>query len=141
AGFHGNGCWRVEIWLLPRVDGKPPPPALWVPAGQPIGSVLLDDVLEARRPAAEGPEKSLDLFVGATDAAIGAELDRLVNLLRTVAADALDDIVTPIDDAEAVIRDRIRRSPQRTTIWLPDSAPQAERDRAARDLRAATPSE
>ena len=102
---HSFEFQRVEVVLIRLIDGQVPPP------GQEHihNFALLDNVVEIRVPG-EKPVAG-----GLSDKEVEAQLVSWSTALRSIAPDFLTGDCAAIDEAEALVRERMRQHP-----WPPD---------------------
>lgn len=96
---------RAEVELIRLADGQVPPPG----KDHIHYFALLDNVVEARTPG-QSPVPG-----GLSDDEVEAQLASWSAALRSAASDFLAGDCAAIDEAEAVVRERMRQHP-----WPPD---------------------
>lgn len=110
---------RVEVTLIRLVDGDVPPYPVWI-TSEPVHHALLDTILEVRDRALLRYAARLN---GLGSEAVERQLSFWATTLRDVASEFLEGDLSAIDEAEAVVRERIAEHPQQLTTYLPDDAP------------------
>ena len=134
---HSVEFQRVEVELARLRRGKLPRTMVFV-AARPIDQNLLDNVLEARAP--ERLRKSQHA-TGLRRRQVERQLELWATLLREVAPDFLAGSMAALDEAEEVVRRRVRDEPQQVTVWLPEDASDEEEAKEVERARRDTPSE
>lgn len=125
---------RVELELVRlTADGEVPPVDVWVgPTSN--GRALFDNVVEARA------RTSLPRWMrGTSSRAADRALATWARLLREVAPDFLDGSGACIDEAHALVLQRVAKRPQVLTISLPSTATAEEEAAAVEEARTITP--
>lgn len=128
---------RVEVQLIRLVDGAVPDYPIWITSER-VDWVLLDDVIEARRPeliSAVRAQKGLK--PGAAD----AQLQFWARALLEIAPEFLTGDLSAIDDGAAIVRQRVADHPQELTVWSPHDATAADEEAAARRVAEDLPPE
>jgi hypothetical protein len=132
-----NEFARAEVNLIRLVDGAVPPYPVWITAAR-IDWALLDNLLEARSPTLLGQARALS---GLDDDSLERQLAFWATALQEAASDFLDGDLSPIDEAGAVVRERVRRNPQHVTAWLAEDAPPAREAETLQELSRTVPPE
>lgn len=130
-----NEFRRSEVHLIRLVDAKVPPYPIWITADR-IDWTLLDNVLEARRPALM--QAALPM-AGLQDRDIELQLAFWANALREACPDFLAGDLAAIDEAGEIVRGRVREHPQEIVAWLPEDAPDGADASAAREMADTVP--
>lgn len=126
---------RVEVDLIRLVDHAVPEYPVWI-TDAPLNWMLLDNVIEARRP---------DLLPrvragkGLSTKAARAQLELAAALVREVTPDFLTGETAAIDDGSRIVRARVREHPQELTVHLPASASADELAAETARARASAP--
>lgn len=114
-----NEFTRVEVSLIRLVDGDVPPYPIWITSDR-VDHALLDTVLEVR-------DKALLREAARMGGLVPEDVERQLSFwaatLREVAPEFLEGDLSAIDEAEAVVRQRVAEHPQQLTTWLPHDAP------------------
>jgi hypothetical protein len=109
---------RVEVELIRLVDHAVPEYPIWI-TDAPLNWMLLDNVIEARRPDLLG---GLEAGKGLSKKAEVRQLALAAGLLQEVAPDFLAGDTSAIDDGAKVVRAKVREHPQQLTVHLPATA-------------------
>jgi len=128
---------RVELHLIKLVDSAVPDCPIWV-ADAPLNWMLLDNVVEARRPDLLGEFQADE---GLSKKAVGRQLTLAASLLREVAPDFLAGDTSAIEDGAKVVRARAREHPQEFTVHLPPTATDEQLAAEAAKAAASVPPE
>ncbi len=109
---------RVEVELVRLVHSQMPEYQVWVTDG-PLDRMLLDNVVEARR-----PERLAELtrHKGLSTKATARQLALFAALLGEVAPEFLTGDTSAIDDGATVVRARASEHPQEFTVHMPPNA-------------------
>lgn len=126
---------RSEVHLIRLVEGKVPPYPIWI-TDERIDWTLLDNVVLARQPALE---HELRRQSGLKPAEIDRQLDFWARTLRDVAQDFLDGDFGALDEAGAIIRERVAAEPQEVRVYLPSDASPGEEAEEEAKVRATLP--
>ena len=127
---------RVELELARLRGSKLPPTMVFVSAGKRIDQNLFDNVLEARAPERL---RAASRATGLRKHQVERQLRMWASLLRDTAPDFLAGSMAALDEAEEIVRRRVRAEPQEVTVWLPADASDAEEEEALREARRDSP--
>lgn len=128
---------RVEVELIRLVDHAVPEYPIWI-TDAPMHWMLLDNVIEARRPDLL---PSLRAGKGLSAKAAKGQLALAAALVREVTPDFLGGDTAAIDDGAAIVRSRVREHPQQLTVHLPASTTAGEVAAEAARMKPSVPPE
>jgi hypothetical protein len=128
---------RVGVELVRLVDSAVPEYPVWV-TDAPLDWMLLDNVVEARRPDLLG---GLAADKGLSKKAVSRQLALAASLLREIAPDFVSGDTRAIDDGAEVVRARVRENRQQLTVHLPAIATDEQVAAAGVDAAAWVPPE
>lgn len=132
-----NEFRRAEVQLIRLVDGQVPPYPIWITSDR-IDWVLLDTVLEARKPSRLAETRSM---TGLDGKRLDEQLAFWAEILRAVAPDFLGGDFAAMDETAEIVRARVREHPQQIVTWLPEDAAPGADEAALHDSAATVPPE
>jgi transposase-like protein len=127
---------RVEVELMRLVDGELPPIEVFIVESQPVNRFYVDELIRLRAPDGEAVVARLVNLPTFED-----QLTFLAAALRRHGRDFLAGDLSVFDDLERIVRDEVREHPQQVSVFLPDTAGDAEQADAVALVRLVVPDE
>jgi hypothetical protein len=127
---------HVEVELIRLVDGQTPGVPVFV-TGQPeLDRFWLDTLVEVRAP---DRVKKLRRLRGLKPSRVAQQLSAWASALKELGTDFLSGDFSSFPLMDAVIRERVRRTPERVQVYLPESATAEEEEGERKRLKGVFP--